>query len=227
MADDEAPREAKTITTSELLRKIRRTKYKAALDLAEEAERERGPLTCGRGCAECCRQKVLLTESEALGIFLYLRLEGRWTANERARLALADEDMRLTSHKDWFIARKPCPFLGAHDECTIHPVRPLACMATFSSAGDPKLCAETDPEKHGTYVVGGEGPASKDLSSLLGSLPNVAFRTIAGAVLVAGAMVEGREPPKVAELPVLPPRAPDEVIEAFDALGNRIILVGA
>lgn len=215
------------ITTSQLLRKIRITKFDAAAELVAEATEGRGPITCKKGCSNCCRQKVLLTESEAFGIFLYLRAEGRWTPEELKRLTIADLDAKMTSHPDWFAERKPCPFLDKDEGCSIHPVRPLACMGTFSSAGDPALCAETDPELHATYIVGGEGPGSQKLSQLLSTLPNQNYRTIAGAVLAASYLITGREvPDDIASLPVTQ-SAPADVIKDFDALGNRIILTGA
>ncbi len=227
MSDDAPEPVPVVVTTSQLLRKIRIAKFDAAAELVEEAAREVGPVTCSKGCSNCCRQKVLLTESEAFGIFLYLRAEGRWTPAEQKRLAIADLDAKLTSHPDWFAARKPCPFLDPHGECSVHPVRPLACLATFSSAGDPERCADADPATHATYTVGGEGPGSKTLTALMSALPNENYRSIAGAVLVVAALGQGLEHPDVAALPVLPPRGADEVIKAFDALGNRIILTGA
>lgn len=35
---------------------------------------------------------------------------------------------------------QPCPFLGGHGNCTIHPVRPIMCALHHSLAPDASLC---------------------------------------------------------------------------------------
>src|SRR5262249_43953831 len=72
-------------------------------EAAQIAERHRGRLLCGRGCASCCSDDLSVTQLEAERI-------------RRAHPALG------TPH-----ARGACAMLGAEGECRVYEVRPYVC----------------------------------------------------------------------------------------------------
>jgi Fe-S-cluster containining protein len=97
------------------------------------------PLACASGCGWCCYSRVVVTEAEVLRIVAYLRAQ--LTAAEldalRARVRAIDEVTHGQTSEERFQTRVVCPLLrdGA---CTVHEVRPLACVGYNSS--DASVC---------------------------------------------------------------------------------------
>ena len=135
---------------------------------------------------------MLSSPAEGLGIFLYLRSLDLWSDALEARLEEDDAYGTKTNHADWFKERRPCPFLR-NSTCTVYPVRPVGCIATFST-GDPQFCGRPDIETRIGYgqmqINAPLAPGMFALGSLLLSLdigiPGSGYMTLAGAVL-AGA----------------------------------------
>lgn len=108
-------------------------------------------VTCEKGCAHCCHQKILVSAADGLAIYVLLRDTGRWTPEMVERLVKADREMTERDHETWFDEKRPCPFLDAETGekagrglCTVYGARPIACASTFSWGGDPNYCAVSD-----------------------------------------------------------------------------------
>lgn len=98
---------------------------------------ERPGLACGKGCAHCCHQPVVITAPEAFSVASAIRSDPA-----RVRMVL-DADQRFRSLGRGRSA--PCPML-TDAICGIYGARPLACrgfvslsleacLATFSDTG--------------------------------------------------------------------------------------------
>lgn len=92
------------------------------------------PLACSSGCPHCCVLNVSVLLPEA--IIIAGRLASRSTAAEQAKLR-----QRLAHHCSWSrwmddeerISRLAlCPLLDDAGNCSIHPLRPLACRGVAS-----------------------------------------------------------------------------------------------
>jgi Fe-S-cluster containining protein len=96
------------------------------------------PVACKRGCAWCCYQLVPVSVPETLRIASFVReLPAQDYANTVERLRSLDKATRgLTSQQRVGIP-KSCAYL-LEGECSIYPVRPLAC-AEFTSY-DVQVC---------------------------------------------------------------------------------------
>jgi Fe-S-cluster containining protein len=205
--------EVRFIEPRELLRKVRVATFDAAAEARRIAAARAGAagLSCGKGCARCCHQKVLVTRAEGVAIALQLRASGNLTSVLLARLALEDAEMTAVTHARWMAERRPCVFLarGARPAgeglCFVHPVRPIGCLSTFS-AGDPDQCWVTPPaEGQGQMQVTRMGPAMHSLLAIHvgvergfaedGDGPGCWMTTLPGAVLWAACKLAGREPP--------------------------------
>lgn len=112
------------------------TLAKATALCAEEAEKvcSGRSADCAAGCPHCCvlNVAVLLPEAAVISAWIKERLD----VNEIGRLT-----DRLVAHASWTrwmedeerIARTAyCPFLDSSSNCSIHPVRPLACRGVVS-----------------------------------------------------------------------------------------------
>jgi Fe-S-cluster containining protein len=97
---------------------------------------------CRKGCAACCRLRVVATAPEVLLIAGFIR-----TTAERLRergidlaqcVAEADADTRGLSEVERITRRRRCPFI-VKGACTIYPVRTLACRGHASH--DRRACA--------------------------------------------------------------------------------------
>lgn len=215
-----APIEAKA-----LLRQIRISTFDAAAATLRDALTV-GPVTCTRGCSNCCRQKVVVSTAEGMGVYLHLAATGRWTPALRAQLAQDDAYGSRVSHAEWFHQRRPCPFLrGA--ECSVYPVRPVGCLATVSFDGDPALCAEEDVEgrqsRGQAQVMSHGAPAVRGLLELyIGldcQLPGSGYMTLAGAVLYASEVAGGQAVTPRLTLPFV--EGHGDVPRRFDAAAER------
>lgn len=99
-------------------------------------------LDCRKGCAACCRLRVVATAPEVLLIARFIR------ATESAlrvrgidlaqRVAEADADTRGLNEAGRVKRKRRCPFI-AKGACTIYPVRTLACRGHASH--DRRACA--------------------------------------------------------------------------------------
>jgi hypothetical protein len=186
------------IGPKDLLKRVRVAVYDAGNEMRRYAD-ELGEVSCKRACNNCCHQKVLSTPAEGLAIYLYLNSLGRWSDALEARLEEDDAYGTKTNHADWFKERRPCPFLkdGA---CGVYPVRPVGCIATFST-GDPQFCGRPDIETRIGYgqmqINAPLAPAMFALGSLLMALDNgikgAGYMTLAGAAL-AGARHATKRP---------------------------------
>lgn len=125
------------IRRDDLLRKVKMRTFDYSTAVRAHAAKVVGPITCSKGCAYCCYSKICIDAGTGMVIALELVAQGRWTPALVAKLTALDAEMTRTTHHDWFNKRRPCVFL-AEDEwgrgrCTIHSVRPAACVTTFSA----------------------------------------------------------------------------------------------
>jgi Fe-S-cluster containining protein len=93
-------------------------------------------LWCGPGCGNCCTLTVNATLPEAMAIAAGLDDEHRQPVTATAARVIAHA--RQSSDARSFLAGYrqavgPCPFLAADANCSIYPVRPLACRALLAT----------------------------------------------------------------------------------------------
>lgn len=109
-----------------------------AKELARETEKRGQSVACGRGCAACCdNASVPITPFEMRVVSWYVSEELPEAVQDRLKPRLLRDNTRAD-----------CPFL-LDRECSIHPVRPLACrgMVVFRKACEPhEHVVETRPE---------------------------------------------------------------------------------
>lgn len=110
----------------------------------ENRSREAGaPVSCGKGCAACCREFIPLSPAEAF--FLAELLEGGpedWRAARRERFHAAEAAWvagRPADPDAYFRLGLSCPFLD-DESCTVHAMRPLACREHLVTSL-PEHCA--------------------------------------------------------------------------------------
>ena len=93
-------------------------------------------LWCGPGCGNCCTLAVNATYPEALAIAATL------TAQQQERVAASAASIithaRQSPDARSFLAGYrqavgPCPFLDNSGNCSVYPVRPLACRALLAT----------------------------------------------------------------------------------------------
>lgn len=97
---------------------------------------------CGKGCAACCRLRVVATAPEVMLIARFIRATES-VLRERGidlaqRVAEADADTRGLDEAGRVKRKRRCPFI-AKGACTIYPVRTLACRGHASH--DRRACA--------------------------------------------------------------------------------------
>lgn len=95
-----------------------------------------GPVSCGKGCAACCREVIPLSPPEALLLSqTHGRLEWARRAEAEERFGRNTEVLEnsgfvqaslIDRAADVYALRLPCPYLE-DEACGIHPERPLAC----------------------------------------------------------------------------------------------------
>lgn len=209
------------ITVAQLVDRYRGVTRVAAADAKAKVAARVGPVTCRPHCSYCCYAKILSPTFVGVFIYLYLKHQGMWTPELRAKLVQADLDMTVRTHAGWLMGRRPCPFLDEKEfgrgDCTIYPVRPEACAITHSVAGDGAKCAEVGGNNLVTVV---------DANMLLPFLPLVlavqrfckpVITTLPASVLLAEAAIERLPEPEVASV-AAPEREPlvKTVEEIFD-----------
>jgi len=99
-------------------------------------------IDCTKGCAACCRLRVVATAPEVLLIASYIRAREA-ALRERGidltqRVAEADADTRGLNEAERAARKRRCPFI-VKGACTIYPVRTLACRGHASH--DRRACA--------------------------------------------------------------------------------------
>lgn len=86
-------------------------------------------VACRKGCAWCCHKNVDVSIAEAILIAVETGApdDPRGPAFERGadEIAGLDDLARVKTGK-------PCPFLGAENECTIYAIRPFSCRSYFA-----------------------------------------------------------------------------------------------
>ena len=96
------------------------------------------PVACKPGCSWCCYQLVPVSVPETLRIVSFLReLPPQESANTIERLRSLDKATRGLTSQQRVRIPKSCAYLR-DGECSIYPVRPLAC-AEFTSY-DVQVC---------------------------------------------------------------------------------------
>jgi len=99
-----------------------------------EDEKIKDSISCRKGCAHCCRQKVSASEPEVKLILEYCKEEG--VSIDAAYLEkqqdLTQETWGLSEHAD-------CVFLDKDQACKIYPARPAACRK-YVVTNKPELC---------------------------------------------------------------------------------------
>lgn len=100
-------------------------------------------LDCRKGCAACCRLRVVASAPEVLQIARYIRASAPEMCSRgldlSARVAEADADTHGLDEAARIVRRRRCPFV-ARGVCMIYPVRSLACRG--HAAHDRRACAE-------------------------------------------------------------------------------------
>lgn len=98
---------------------------------------------CGPGCGNCCTLTVNTTFPEALALAMHL--------DENQRLLVGAASARVAAHaranagnvrtflSGYRQAVGPCPFLDHEGNCTVYPLRPLACRALLATR-PPQWC---------------------------------------------------------------------------------------
>lgn len=194
------------ITVAEVLDRYKAATKRVAAGVKSKIAARVGPVTCRPECSYCCYQKILTSPYMGIFIYLYLKREGKWTPELRAKLVQADIDMTARTHKGWLMGRRPCPFLDeksfGRGVCTVYPVRPEACAVTHSVSGDGALCA----------VPGGNNLVSVVDSDAVEPflIPVMAVQrfckpvvvTLPASVLLAEAAIEKKPVPSVASIPI-------------------------
>jgi Fe-S-cluster containining protein len=167
----------------ESLKRIRRT-Y-AALDaknaeLTRRWERENGrPVSCRKGCGECCKQWVGVSFLEALWCAIACEKTG-YDLSARGLKSAADV-ARLPgmTRERWFGLGNPCIFLRSDKACGVHALRPIACRAVIVIS-NPSDCKSATGEVtrlqnrdavHAAYRILQAEHAASSLLMVVAALP--------------------------------------------------------
>ncbi len=180
------------------------------------------PVTCGMGCAACCRQAVPVSPSEARALAALVAalpverrtvVEARFAAARRDSATVLAATLAADPQADsqayglaWHARGVACPFLE-DEHCSIYDVRPLICREHLVTS-PPVECAT---------------PGSGRVEGLAGTTPmSRAFRAVdtvqaqTGVMLLSDALVwSAAHPPAAPHHP-----APDLVLAVFSHLGD-------
>ena len=179
----------------------------AAFATSEARTRGFADLRCGRGCAACCHQQIMVRAAEGAVIYEWAHARGRWTKELEARCAWADKHLARMTHPEVADARVPCVFLRQVETdgslrgiCTVYAARPLGCRAMFS-AGAPGECLSSSSTL-GVINVGPNAEFVRAAGGLMRAIDKAfeaerfAF-TLPGAALYAAMRMSGRPSPDV------------------------------
>lgn len=90
------------------------------------------PVSCRKGCANCCYHPVMVTVLEGIRIYQGLVLNDQWSSKLRASLTEHATKTMGLSVEVWMLGMIPCPFLSADKHCEIYKQRPFSCQITYS-----------------------------------------------------------------------------------------------
>lgn len=193
------------VTVSQILDRYKAATRRVSADVKAKVAARVGPVTCRSECSYCCYQKILTAPYMGIFIYLYLKREGKWTPELRAKLVQADLDMTARTHRGWLMGKRPCPFLDeksfGRGVCTVYPVRPEACAVTHSVAGDGALCAVVDGSNLVSVV---DNDAIEPFLVPVMAVQRYCkpiITTLPASVLLAEAVVEKKPAPAVASVP--------------------------
>lgn len=166
-------------------------------DMAQAVTR-REPVTCGKGCAACCRELVPVSPAEAFALRELLdSLAPERIAARETRFQETLEALRRAAEADPWLSHEParyfglylaCPFLD-DEACSIHPDRPLACREHL--AVSPASHCRSFPHPS-IRVLGLAHPVGEALSRACGILLGQAPERIP----LAAALAWAREHPE-------------------------------
>ena len=157
-------------------------------------------VSCRSGCAACCRQLILMAETEAFYLAdliaemepdrkavlhsrfeeIQLKLKSLGVLEGLRQEALTDRETRLRTSFEYMRHGLACPFLE-NESCSIYEHRPLVCREYIVSS-PPEHCSPASPE-----------PVERVMVPMY--LSNALCRFGDG---------KGQEPVKVVALPLLP-----------------------
>jgi len=101
----------------------------ASIERAKEVFPPESAIACAKGCAHCCRLRVLVTRAEAMVVADAVRA----SPSAPALIARIRAAARVETS-----ARIECPML-VDETCAVHDARPIACRAMNSL--DASMCA--------------------------------------------------------------------------------------
>ena len=98
-------------------------------------------ISCKKGCAGCCYQKILCTKNEALLIIGYIKKQQLKFDKKFLNKQVSIDD--VDTHDWWYLPKekRKCIFLDENNLCLIYKVRPIVCRTHFVIS-DSKLCHE-------------------------------------------------------------------------------------
>lgn len=136
-------------------------------------------VACGPGCGHCCIVNVAVLEPEALLVAREVSLLAPLQRGEvRERLRKLDWETAGMTDEERLVMQRPCAFLNAVGDCSIHPVRPLLCRKLTSTS------AEDCQQAKVRAVFGETLPLTADLRH--GQLYESAFTALAEGLREAG-----------------------------------------
>jgi Fe-S-cluster containining protein len=102
------------------------------------------PVTCKRGCANCCHLPPAISLADALRVAVECRevVERLLPVlkAESAHYAAVFALDRAAAVDALITAPRPCAFLTADNDCAVYEARPLRCRSMLVETDDPKLC---------------------------------------------------------------------------------------
>jgi uncharacterized protein len=107
------------------------TRARRVLEITDDLAAKVAPkAACRRRCSHCCHQSTVISEWEAARI-------ARYTGRTAAVIPKITREMIGPMRTRY--TGVPCVFLK-RGECSIYPVRPLACRVHFNMGDDPSVC---------------------------------------------------------------------------------------
>lgn len=129
--------------------RARITLSRTLLGPIEDAARASGKIECCKGCAYCCylRVEVFSFELDAIQTYLEHALNEQQLDTVKRQLVETYPRVNGLTDVEHHGINVRCPFL-LDDQCSIYPVRPLAC-AGYNSAR-AALCRRSNDDPHDT-----------------------------------------------------------------------------
>lgn len=143
--------------------------------LISEIDKAEFKISCRKGCAHCCKQKVDISSVEAQLIVDFCKEENiQINVDYLRKQAQLDETNWIGNES------AACSFLGKDNACTVYEVRPMACRK-YLVMTEPDLC---DTVKYPKGTVGAFG--SLDVEIVASMLANIDqdMKTLAQRILM-------------------------------------------